>query len=165
MAKKASSGIKGYFVNNLGGIITFLFLIGLPFTGIVSSTVNIFGDEPIIVSLSSLGDYVFGLNGNDILVMSLLGFILSLIGALLLFSNNKILKFIGGVLAIAGGVMFFIAPSTYSSIPTTDDKSYLSIGSNIENDLITYLMGTGTIIAGVFPIVGGLIGVGSIFVK
>lgn len=159
MAKKASSGIKGYFVNNLGGIITFLFLIGLAFTGI---TMSINEGEPMI--LFNLSDYVFGLNENSILVMSLLGFILSLIGALLLFSNNKILKLIGGVLAIVGGVMFFIAPSTYTAI-SSSEGGLGDIFDDLKNELVSYGVGTGTIIAGVFPIVGGLIGVGSIFVK
>lgn len=74
--------------------------------------------------------------------MALLTFVLPLVGAGLSFVNNKIVKFVGAGLMIAGGVLMFFVPS------------FVIFASEASVELS---LGIGAILGGVFSLLGGLV--------
>lgn len=77
-------------------------------------------------------------------IMATLAFALPLIGSVLSLIDNKIIRFVGAGLMIAGAVLLFLFPNFVAPATSTE--------------LITRSLGIGAILGGVFAGLGGLVG-------
>ena len=82
--------------------------------------------------------------------MATLTFVLPLVGAVLSFLNNKIVKLVGAALMIVGAVLMFFVPS-FAVVAGVDNIVTLAI------DGATRSLGIGAILGGVFSAIGGLL--------
>lgn len=82
--------------------------------------------------------------------MATLTFLLPLVGACLLFVNNKIVKIVGVALMLVGAVLMFFVPS-FAVVANADNFATIAI------DGATRTLGIGAILGGVFSAIGGLL--------
>ncbi len=83
--------------------------------------------------------------------MATLAFALPLIGSILCLIDNKILKFVGAGLMVAGAVLLFLLPNFVVPVSSTSG--------------LTRSLGVGAIIGGCCAGLGGLLGLASTVVK
>lgn len=76
--------------------------------------------------------------------MATLAFVLPLIGSVLSLIDNKIIRFVGTGLMVAGAVLLFLFPNFVIPVEATE--------------LFTRSLGIGAILGGVFAGLGGLVG-------
>lgn len=93
-------------------------------------------------------------------IMALLAFALPLIGAVLAFTKNKIVRFVGAGLMIAGAVLLFLLPSfvVFASAEGLSfaDATATTAGVGLLKNA-TAGLGIGAILGGVFAGLGGLV--------
>lgn len=85
--------------------------------------------------------------------MAVLTFLLPIVGAVLSFVNNKIVKFVGAALMIVGAVLMFLLPQ-FAVLATVDGE--LTVVTVVLDNL-TRTLGIGAILGGVFAGLGGLV--------
>ncbi len=86
--------------------------------------------------------------------MATLAFVLPLIGAILCLTKNKIARFIGAGLMVAGAVLLFLLPSFVVLAKSGDN--YTAAATVLS--LIDPTLGVGAILGGIFAGLGGLVG-------
>ena len=93
--------------------------------------------------------------------MALLTFAMPLVGAVLSLVENKIVRFVGAGLMIAGAVLLFLLPS-FAVLASTDglsvaDATATAVATTALKEA-TAGLGIGAILGGVFAGLGGLVG-------
>lgn len=168
MAKK-----KSRKKNNIGLIITVVilalgvasfcmaFLTGVKFTSGETEVGNFTGFQTMFGYMEK-GDFT-GLETHYLAFsfMAILAFALPLIGAVLSFLNNKIVKFVGAGLMIAGAVLLFLLPSFVVFASTEGLSAFDATATAAGVGLLknaTAGLGIGAILGGVFAGLGGLAG-------
>ena len=85
--------------------------------------------------------------------MALLTFLLPLVGAVLCFLKNKMVRLVGAALMLVGAVLMFFLPQ-FAVLATVDGE--LTLVTAIL-DSLTRSLGIGAILGGVFAALGGLV--------
>ena len=156
MAKSKKLSISS-IVGCLAGLVVLLSLIGLAFAAVNVSAIGGFLEDDSLLLYS----LVFGLDDVEMNYYLLTAFILVVVGGLLLFIKSKIIRFLGSLCGIAGGVIFFL---------TCQVIDFGVFGKICEVDiqgetLCSITLGLGTILSGCLACGGGVLGLVSCFAK